>query len=63
MIVTSNLSLDELLHPKSITEQRIYSRVLERCHPVEVIGADRRQRKIMESHEEMRKLLGLEDGA
>lgn len=34
LIVTTNLSLRELKEPKSMTHQRIYSRVLEMCVPV-----------------------------
>ena len=34
MIVTTNLSLNDLKSPENITEQRIYDRVLEMCVPI-----------------------------
>ena len=34
MIVTTNLSLNDLKSPETITEQRIYDRVLEMCVPI-----------------------------
>lgn len=36
MIVTTNLTLQEMKNPKSLARQRIYSRVLERCVPLNV---------------------------
>ena len=36
MIVTTNLTLEELKHPKDLSRQRIYDRVLERCLPIRV---------------------------
>lgn len=43
LIVTTNLSIGELSNTKDITKERIYSRVLERCYPIEVSGEDRRK--------------------
>jgi len=45
LIVTTNLSLDELKNPKDITYKRIYDRVLEMCTPVAFKGASRREGK------------------
>ena len=59
MIITSNLTGEDLKHPKNISEQRVFNRILERCHPIEVSGADRRRRKIREEFDEMKELLGL----
>ena len=36
LIVTTNLTLDELKHPKDLAHARIYDRVLERCVPLKV---------------------------
>jgi DNA replication protein DnaC len=36
MIVTTNLTLDELNDPADLAHQRIYDRVLERCVPVKI---------------------------
>ena len=34
MIVTTNLTVDELMDPTDLARGRIYSRVLERCLPI-----------------------------
>ena len=36
MIVTTNLTVDELMDPADLARGRIYSRVLERCLPIRV---------------------------
>ena len=37
---------------------RIYDRILERCFPVEVKGVSRRRRKVIDSYESMKEILG-----
>lgn len=59
MIITSNLTGQELKNPKNIAEQRVFNRILEKCHPIEVKGSDRRRRKIISEFDEMQTLLGL----
>lgn len=59
LIITTNLSLNELLNPGDIGYGRIYDRILERCHPIEVSGTSLRKKKIAESSEKTRNLLGL----
>ena len=59
MIITTNLTADELKKPQSIEYARIYDRVLERCHPVEVSGVSRRRQSVRESYQQMNELLGL----
>ena len=48
LIVTTNLSLNELKHPKDMHEQRIFDRVLEMCVPVCFDGDSLRQEKAKE---------------
>ena len=60
LIVTTNLTREELLHPASITHQRIFSRLFEMCTPIEVTGKDRRQKTLREDIGKMKSLLGLE---
>ena len=43
IIVTTNLTREELLNPANITHQRIFSRLFEMCVPLEITGKDRRQ--------------------
>ena len=62
MIVTTNLSGDNLKHPKDVTAERVYSRLFEMCIPVEVKGADRRKLKLRDADKDLKELLGLTDG-
>lgn len=59
MVITTNLTLDELKNPKNITEERIFKRVLERCFPIEATGPDRRVLNIIEDYDDTKSLLGL----
>ena len=43
LIITTNLTMDELNDPADVAHGRIYSRVLEMCTPVQVLGSDRRK--------------------
>lgn len=57
MIVTTNLSKEELLNPRETTNRRIYSRLWEACVPIKVEGEDlRRQIAKNEYNEDLRKL-------
>lgn len=58
-IVTTNLSIEEIKSPTDMSFKRIYSRILERCHPVLVDGKDRRRMKIRNEYDDMNDLLGL----
>ena len=59
LIVTSNLTQAELTAPTSVDKERIYSRLLEMCVPVEMKGADRRKKKLQDDSADMARLLGL----
>lgn len=59
LIITTNLTSDELKHPAEIRKQRIYSRLFEMCLPVEVTGKDRRREKLKSEYDEIGSLLGL----
>ena len=43
LIVTTNLALAELKEPQSMTQQRIYERILEMCTPIAFRGESRRR--------------------
>ena len=58
-IVTTNLTIDEITKPQDFGRARIYSRILQRCFPVEVNGADRRKAQLRQSFPDMAKRLGL----
>ena len=59
MIITTNLSIEQIKKPEDIENGRIYDRILERCFPVEVAGQNRRHKVIRESYNDMKDLLGL----
>jgi DNA replication protein DnaC len=59
MIITTNLTAQELKNPHDITNKRIFDRVMERCLPIEVKGANRRHKKTTEKFNELNGLLGL----
>lgn len=59
LIITTNLTSDELKHPAEMRKQRIYSRLFEMCIPVEVKGKDRRKEKLKSDYKDLEDLLGL----
>lgn len=59
LIITTNLTAEELKKPADVRKQRIYSRLFEMCFVVEVKGRDRRKQKMIADHDELEGLLGL----
>lgn len=59
LIVTTNLTAEELKNPADMKKQRTYSRLLEMTIPLEVAGADRRKDKLKHDYSEYKNLLGL----
>lgn len=59
MIVTTNLTKDEIKKPKEINYKRIYDRIMEKTVPIEVNGINRRYRKFNDTIGEYREMLGM----
>ena len=59
IIVTTNLTWEELVNPKDVSYQRIFSRLLEMCVPVKFEGADKRVERLKQDLRGARDLLGL----
>lgn len=59
LIVTTNLTSEELKNPTDIKKQRTYSRLLEMCIPLKVEGDDRRKDKLKHDYKEYKDILGL----
>jgi DNA replication protein DnaC len=59
LIVTTNLTADQIKNPADIAYQRTFSRLLEMCVPIEVKGEDRRRKILKDSFGEYSDLLGL----
>ena len=60
VIITTNLTADEITKTDEIGYSRIYDRILERCLPIKVEGKSRRRMGAGESWQAMRKQLGME---
>ena len=61
LIVTTNLTLDELKAPADIPHKRIYDRVLGMCVPVMFNGVNFRKEEAAAKMEAAKKLFGMED--
>ena len=61
LIITTNLTLDELKAPTDIPHKRIYDRVLGMCVPVMFNGVNFRKEEAAAKMEAAKKLFGLED--
>lgn len=59
MIVTTNLSIEEVKKIDNIGTGRIYDRLLERCHPIDMRGKSRRRKTAGAEYQKMEKMLGL----
>ena len=57
LIVTTNLTLQELKHPPDLAHARIYDRLLEMCTPIRINGQNVRQLRAQEQMEAMRSRL------
>lgn len=59
MIITTNLSWEQLTKTTDIGYKRIFDRVLEKCHPVKVDGQNRRRQNVISTIPKMNENLGL----
>ena len=59
MIITTNLSMDNIKNPADVENGRIYDRIIEKCFPIEFKGQNRRHKAVRESYGDMKDLLGL----
>ena len=58
LIVTTNLTLDEIRHPQDTAHARIYDRLLEMCVPISCIGVSFRKETAQEKLERLKELMG-----
>ena len=59
MIITTNLTGEELRKPDSTENARIYDRILGCCFPQEINGPSRRRKELKSTMDQMRSMLGL----
>ena len=57
LIVTTNLTLQELKNPPDLAHARIYDRLLEMCTPLRINGQSIRQLRAQENMRQMRERL------
>ena len=57
LIVTTNLTLQELKNPPDLAHRRIYDRLLEMCTPIRINGQSIRKLRAKEKMQEMRERL------
>ena len=58
LIVTTNLTLDEIRHPQDTAHARIYDRLLAMCVPISCIGISFRKETAQEKLERLKSLVG-----
>lgn len=59
IIVTTNLTSEELKNPYDLNKKRTYSRILEMCIPVKVEHKDRRRENAKENFKRYNEILGI----
>ncbi len=59
MIITTNLSLNELINPDDIDNARTYDRIMQNCHLVEFEGGSKHRSQLKSGYAEMNKILGI----
>lgn len=57
LVITTNLTAEELKNPADLRRARIYSRLLDMCIPVEVQGPDRRKQNLRDTYGEYATIL------
>lgn len=60
LIITTNLTLDQMENPSQIEHKRIYDRILEKCTPMAFDGRNKRQEKRMINFKAARQQFGVE---
>ena len=58
LIVTTNLTLDDIRHPQDTAHARIYDRLLEMCVPISCIGGSFCKETVQEKLEPLKELIG-----
>ncbi len=59
LIITTNLTTEEITKPQDVGYSRIYDRIIERCFPVNISGQSRRRASVKETYSATKDILGL----
>ncbi|MFR6536791.1 MAG: hypothetical protein ACLUP2_01920 [Lachnospiraceae bacterium] len=57
MVIATNIPLVQLKQERKIEKKRIYDRILERCIPVKIDGASRREAVANDNMQTMKNIL------
>lgn len=57
MIITSNLTGQELSNPASMSDKRLFSRLMKACQPIQVKGEDLRKKQAVDTYDEFERRL------
>lgn len=57
MILTTNMTIEEMMQTTDIRYKRIYDRIFEMCYPVKMAGASWRQQEAAKRFDEMKNLM------
>lgn len=57
LILTTNMTLDEMMRTSDIRYKRVYDRIFEMCYPVHVTGKSWRETEAAKRFDEMKKLM------
>lgn len=60
LIVTTNISIEEIKNPKNESYKRIYDRILQMCQPILISGGSRRREAVKSTFHDRNLFLGLE---
>lgn len=57
MLITTNLTWEEIRNPKDLNTRRLYTRIMDVCHSIKVPPAGRRNHNAADQYKEMREAL------
>lgn len=57
VVITTNLTLQDLKNPQTAQQSRIYDRILQICYPVEMTGASIRRKDAKDRYYKTKELL------
>lgn len=59
LIVTTNLTLEEIKNPQKMEDKRVFDRIMEMCQPIYVYGEGRRKAIARDKSNKAREILGI----
>lgn len=60
MVITTNLTAKQMREPETVEQQRIFSKIMELCVPINCKGTDRRKDRLRSEYAEYKEILKIE---